>query len=124
MYADILTEYSAKAIDQTFTYKVPERLLGKLKKGMKVLIPFGQTKINGFVINIKDECSMDNLKEIINITDYGKKFNVTCCYEHLFCFSVSFHNCRSHSSHSRGRILICHFCHLSDDFRHFYIKDE
>ena len=37
MYADILTEYSAKAIDQTFTYKVPERLLGKLKKGMKVL---------------------------------------------------------------------------------------
>ena len=62
MYADILTEYSAKAIDQTFTYKVPERLLGKLKKGMKVLIPFGQTKINGFVINIKDECSMDNLK--------------------------------------------------------------
>ena len=63
-------------------------------------------------------------QEIIKITDYGKKFNVTCCYEHLFCFSVSFHNCRSHSSHSRGRILICHFCHLSDDFRHFYIKDE
>lgn len=53
MYADVLTEYSAKAIDQTFTYKVPEHLLGKLKKGMKVLIPFGQTKINGFVTNIK-----------------------------------------------------------------------
>lgn len=75
MYADVLTEYSAKAIDQTFTYKVPERLLGKLKKGMKVLIPFGQTKINGFVTNIKDECSVDNLKEIINITDEAFTLN-------------------------------------------------
>ena len=32
MYADVLTEYSAKVIDQTFTYKVPEHLLGKLKR--------------------------------------------------------------------------------------------
>lgn len=75
MYADVLTEYSAKAIDQTFTYKVPEHLLGKLKKGMKVLIPFGSVKINGFVTNIKNTCDFDNPKEIIDITDEAFTLN-------------------------------------------------
>lgn len=72
MYADVLIEFSAKAIDQTFTYKVPEHLLGKLKKGMKVSVPFGVSGIiNGFVTDIKDSCDYDEdkLKEIVRVTD-------------------------------------------------------
>lgn len=72
MYADVLIEFSAKAIDQTFTYIVPDDLKGKLKRGMKVSVPFGVSGIiNGFVTDIKDSCDYDEdkLKEIVRVTD-------------------------------------------------------
>ena len=69
MYADVLVEYSAKMVDQTFTYIIPLALASKLRRGMKVLVPFGSKVINGFVVNISDNKSYDNLKEIISITD-------------------------------------------------------
>ena len=55
MYADVLIEYNAKAIDQTFTYIIPDTLKKDLKVGMKVLVPFGNKIINGFVTLIKNE---------------------------------------------------------------------
>ena len=38
MYAEVLIEYNSKAVDKTFTYIVPEALISKIKKGMKILI--------------------------------------------------------------------------------------
>ena len=70
MYAEVLIEYSAKSIDKTFTYIIPDNLKEDIKIGMKVLIPFGTKTINGFVTNITD--NFDNsyeLKEIVNIVD-------------------------------------------------------
>ena len=70
MYADVLIEYSAKAIDQTFTYIIPDRLKEDLKIGMKVLVPFGNKIINGFVTNIKNNyADTYELKEINDIVD-------------------------------------------------------
>ena len=70
MYADVLIEYSAKAIDQTFTYIIPDRLKEDLKIGMKVLVPFGNKIINGFVTNIKNNYTDTyELKEINDIVD-------------------------------------------------------
>ncbi|MDD2208783.1 MAG: primosomal protein N' [Bacilli bacterium] len=68
MYADVLVEYGVKSLDRSFTYLIPEHLNSKLKKGMKVVVPFGNQVINGFVINIKDKTETENLKEIISIT--------------------------------------------------------
>ena len=67
MYADVLVEYGAKALDKTFTYIIPDKLKNDLKVGMKVIVPFGNTTINGFVINIKNTIDNDNLKEIIDM---------------------------------------------------------
>ncbi len=70
MYADVLIEYSAKAIDQTFTYIVPDSLKSDIKVGMKVLVPFGNKIINGFVTNLKNTTdSKYELKEIKDIID-------------------------------------------------------
>ena len=70
MYAEVLIEYSAKSIDKTFTYIIPPHLLGVIKIGMKVLIPFGTNTINGFVTNIIDEYKDTyELKEIVDIVD-------------------------------------------------------
>lgn len=66
MYAEVLVEYGNKSLDKTFTYIVPSSL--KLKKGMKVLVPFGNKTINGFVINLLNETTIDyELKSIVSI---------------------------------------------------------
>ena len=69
MYANILVEYGAKALDQTFTYIIPDNLKDTLKVGMKVKVPFRNTLINGFVLEITNNCNSNNLKEIASITD-------------------------------------------------------
>lgn len=69
MYANILVEYGAKALDQTFTYIIPDALKDNLKVGMKVKVPFRNTLINGFVLEITNNCNNNNLKEIASITD-------------------------------------------------------
>jgi len=69
MYAEVLVEYGVKSLDKTFTYKIPDILKDKIKIGMKVIVPFGTKKINGFVINVKEEKKCDyELKEIDSIT--------------------------------------------------------
>ena len=67
MYADVLVEYGAKALDQKFTYLIPDKLKNDIKVGMKVVVPFGKMTINGFVLKIKNETDAKNLKEIIDI---------------------------------------------------------
>lgn len=71
MYAEILIEYKVKSLDRTFTYRIPEKLVGTLKPGMKVVVPFGlgDGTLNGFVTAIKDETDNYNLKTIVDITD-------------------------------------------------------
>ena len=71
MYAEVLIEYKVKSLDRTFTYIVPENLRDKIKKGMKVTVPFGMgdSTTNGFVVNIRNDVNLGNLKEIISITD-------------------------------------------------------
>ena len=70
MYAEVLIEYGVKSLDKSFTYIIPDSLKDNLKVGMKVLIPFGNKIINGFVTNIKDSYIEDyELKEIVDIVD-------------------------------------------------------
>ena len=70
MYADVLIEYNAKSIDKTFTYIIPHELKDIIKIGMKVIVPFNNKKIYGFITNIKDKYE-DNyeLKSIDSIVD-------------------------------------------------------
>jgi len=70
MYAKVIIEYGAKAVDREFTYIVPKRLTKILKIGHRVLVPFNNKNIEGFVLNISSEYK-DNyeLKEIIDICD-------------------------------------------------------
>ena len=70
MYAEVLIEYNSKAIDKTFTYIIPNDLQNKIKKGMKVKVPFASKTINGFVTNILDSYTSEfELKEIDSIVD-------------------------------------------------------
>ena len=70
MYAEVLVEYTNKAVDKTFTYLVPDNLKDIIKVGMKVKIPFNNKIINGFVLKLKNNNDSDyELKSIYKIDD-------------------------------------------------------
>lgn len=70
MIADVLVEVPVNGINKTFSYLVPQILQEKISVGMKVLVPFANRKIEGFVLNIKNEVQTDfELKDIISIID-------------------------------------------------------
>ena len=68
MVADILVELKAKNIVNTFTYLIPKNM--RVEIGMRVLVPFGNQKLEGFVLKIKDLVEIDyKLKSIISCID-------------------------------------------------------
>ena len=55
-------------IDKTFTYLIPSNL--NVQIGIRCLVPFGNKKLEGFVVAIKDELPDEyKLKEIIDVID-------------------------------------------------------
>lgn len=70
MIAEVLVEIPINGINKTFSYLVPDELRTNIKKGMRVLVPFGNKNIEGFILNINEEVNADfELKNIISISD-------------------------------------------------------
>ena len=69
MVIDVLVELSNRNVDRTFSYIVPKNLEDKIKVGIRVLVPFANTKLVGFVMNINNDKTNTELKEIIDIID-------------------------------------------------------
>ena len=69
MVVDVLVELSNRNIDKVFSYLVPNKFKSKIKIGICVLVPFANMKLEGFVLNIKDNDNSIELKEIINIVN-------------------------------------------------------
>jgi len=71
MVAQVLTQIKAKQVDKTFTYNIPDHLQDKIKIGIRVTIPFGSQKLEGFVLEVKDSQEQYDyeLKDIIDVID-------------------------------------------------------
>ena len=52
------------ALDQTFDYRVPEDLAGKVQVGSKVTIPFGKSSRDGYVVALLGTSEFGDLKEV------------------------------------------------------------
>lgn len=69
MYIKVLVELSAFNIDKTFTYRVNNDF-DKIKIGIRVLVPFNNQKLEGFVLDIMNEIDVDyEVKDIIKVID-------------------------------------------------------
>lgn len=77
MYIEVLTQISAKAVDQYYTYKVSKSMEEKIKVGIRVKIPFGKMTLEGFVMGITNDVNYDKdkIKEIIDVTDDNPVLN-------------------------------------------------
>ena len=79
MIASVLIEYSVKSLDKTFDYIVKEELLSDIKIGQKVLVPFGNTIVEGFVMSLSNKFDENiEYKEVYEIVE-----KVFCLNEEL-----------------------------------------
>ena len=69
MYIEVLVELKIKKIDQTFTYSVPFNMINDIEIGKRVLVPFGNQKLEGFILNISNNKPEFKTKDIISIID-------------------------------------------------------
>ncbi len=69
MYAEVIIDQDAKALDKVFEYIVPEELPARV--GMRVIVPFGARYIQGFIIALKENCNYDvkKLKPIKSLVE-------------------------------------------------------
>jgi len=63
--------------EKLLTYSVPEKLRNNAAFGKRVLVPLGSRKIIGFILDIKDSCDIENVRDIIDVLDpeplFGKQ---------------------------------------------------
>lgn len=71
MFAEVIVDVSNNEVDRVFDYIVPQNL--KVQKGAKVVVPFGPRKITGYVIDLKEQTSVEThqLKELASISNDG-----------------------------------------------------
>ena len=70
MIINVLVEQRVKNNDQLFSYLVPNSLIDKIKIGKRVLVPFGNKKVEGFILEILNDKQVDvKLKNIIDVID-------------------------------------------------------
>lgn len=68
MIVSVLVEIKFREKEKTFDYKVPTIMENDIKIGKRVLVPFGNKNLEGFIIGIKQESNYE-LKEINKVID-------------------------------------------------------
>lgn len=70
MIAEVIVDVMSSEVDRVFDYDIPSSLCD-LTIGYRVLVPFGNRKIEGYVVGIKDstDCPPDKLKSVISKLD-------------------------------------------------------
>ncbi|MDC3412894.1 primosomal protein N' [Terrihalobacillus insolitus] len=67
--AKVIVDVPATQTNRLFDYNIPEYLLGTIKEGMRVIVPFGPRKVMGFVMELTDHSDFDQLKDIADLMD-------------------------------------------------------
>ena len=68
--AKIAVEKTAFTFDKLFSYAVPEKFLPAVRRGVRVLVPFGRGNrlVQGMVFSVEAE-NAGHLKEVVSVLD-------------------------------------------------------
>ncbi|MCI5797395.1 MAG: primosomal protein N' [Firmicutes bacterium] len=73
MIAEVIVEITSSNVDKVFDYSIPQFAMETFSTlvGRRVLVPFGNRKIEGYIINIKEQSNLESskIKEIIKFLD-------------------------------------------------------
>jgi primosomal protein N' (replication factor Y) len=67
--AKVVVDVPSKGTDRPFDYLVPENLIGEVKLGSRVEVPFGPRKILGYVVGLTLSAPTQKLKNILDVKD-------------------------------------------------------
>ena len=67
MYANVIIDRVSDALDHVFTYAVPEGM--DAREGQQVRVPLGNTRTDGFIVELTDECALEpaRVKPILSL---------------------------------------------------------
>ena len=68
--AEVIINQKAQAFNQSFSYIVPDALAPRIECGVRVLVPLGNRKVEGYVRSLRDTKNSDSsLKPVIDVLD-------------------------------------------------------
>ncbi|WP_428908705.1 primosomal protein N' [Niallia sp. Krafla_26] len=67
--AKVIVDVPAQQTNRPFDYRIPAHLQDVIKPGMRVVVPFGPRKVQGFVIDIVENSQFPKLREIYEPMD-------------------------------------------------------
>lgn len=67
--AKVVVDIPSSQTNRIFDYLIPNKLVGTIEQGMRVIVPFGPRTIMGYVLQITDETNLTQLKEIKELMD-------------------------------------------------------
>ena len=73
MIVNVVLENKTRVLDRLFSYSVPKELVSSVKRGCRVIVPFGRgnSKKLGLIVEITDNPLVDvKLKDIYKLIDY------------------------------------------------------
>ncbi len=73
--ASVIVDVPTMQTDRVFDYSIPAIWQGKIFPGMRVIVPFGPRKIQGFVTGLKDKSSAAKLKDLVQPMDLTPVLN-------------------------------------------------
>ncbi|MFA9456144.1 primosomal protein N' [Halalkalibacter sp. AB-rgal2] len=69
MYAQVIVDVPSAQTDRQFDYEIPDNWKSIVQPGMRVVVPFGPRKIQGFVMSISEQSSYEQTKAIADLLD-------------------------------------------------------
>ncbi|UOE77370.1 primosomal protein N' [Parageobacillus thermoglucosidasius] len=93
--AEVIVDVPARQTDRPFDYAIPEKWEDILQPGMRVTVPFGTRRLQGFVIHIKSHSDVKTLKPIEAVLDVTPVLNEELLElgkyltETTLCFAIS-----------------------------------
>ncbi|MBP3431621.1 MAG: primosomal protein N' [Clostridia bacterium] len=124
MFAKIIIDQDVKALDKVFEYVIPDDL--DVEVGQRVVVPFGNRPLQGFIVEICSECNYDasKLKPIIRkIEDFPviKKEMLQLMFYMADKLYLKLASCLrlflpSEMRTDKIKELIIRFCRLADAF--------
>lgn len=61
-FANVIVDISLDKLDKTFQYRIPAGLQEQTAPGVRVLVPFGNRSVTGYVLEMTDEADYDESK--------------------------------------------------------------
>ncbi|KHF39831.1 primosomal protein N' [Halalkalibacter okhensis] len=69
MIAKVIVDVPTSQTDRLFDYAVPKEWENVIQPGIRVVVPFGPRKIQGFVIDLEKESTLNKIKPIEDVLD-------------------------------------------------------